>query len=142
VFEGASNLSLDAKGRLSMPTRYRDALKSTPGSLRITRHPDSCLLIFPLPAWERFRDSFGEMAIEDQWLKRFFLGHATEVDMDGTGRILVSPELRAATRIERETKLLGMGDYFELWDRPTHDAQEAQALSQRMTSEAMKKLKF
>ena len=48
-----------------MPTRYRDALKSTPGSLRITRHPDNCLLIFPLPAWERFRGSFGETALED-----------------------------------------------------------------------------
>lgn len=142
MFEGASNLSLDAKGRLSMPTRYRDALKSMPGGLRITRHPHNCLMIFPLPAWERFRAEFSVMAIEDQWLKRFFLGHAMEVEMDGTGRILISPELRAATRIERDTKLLGMGDYFELWDRPTHDAQEAQAMAAGMASEALKKLKF
>ena len=51
-----------------------------------------------------------------------------DVDMDSTGRILVSPELREAAGIARDTLLLGMGNHFELWDKATYDAQEAQAM--------------
>jgi MraZ protein len=56
-----------------------------------------------------------------QWWKRIFLGNAMDVEMDSTGRILVSPELRAAAGITRDTMLLGMGNHFELWDKPTYD---------------------
>jgi MraZ protein len=60
-----------------------------------------------------------------QWWKRIFLGNAMDVDMDGTGRVLVSPELRQAAGITKDTMLLGMGNHFELWDKATYDAQEA-----------------
>ena len=63
-----------------------------------------------------------------QWWKRIFLGNAMDVEMDATGRVLVSPELRAAAGISKEAVLLGMGSYFELWDKATYDAQEAQAM--------------
>jgi MraZ protein len=57
VFQGASSLSLDAKGRLSVPTRHRDVLGATANNqLTITRHPHGCLMIFPRPEWEKFRD--------------------------------------------------------------------------------------
>ena len=81
------------------------------------------------------------MPLKDQWLKRLFLGNAMDVDMDGTGRILISPELRSATGISRETLLLGMGSHFELWDRGTYEAREAEAL-QAGLADAFQELSF
>jgi MraZ protein len=63
-----------------------------------------------------------------QWWKRIFLGNAMEVEMDATGRVLISPELRVAVGITKDTMLLGMGNHFELWDKATYEAQEAQAM--------------
>jgi len=125
VFQGASSLSLDAKGRLSVPTRHRDALG---GQLTITRHPHGCLMVFPRPAWEQFRLRIVELPMAAQWWKRILLGNAMDVEIDGTGRVLVSPELRAAAKLDKETVLLGMGNHFELWDKATYEAQEAQAM--------------
>ncbi|MDR3371479.1 division/cell wall cluster transcriptional repressor MraZ [Rhodoferax sp.] len=129
MFQGASSLSLDAKGRLSVPTRHRDVLSATAsGQLTITKHPHGCLMIFARPEWEKFRERINSLPMSAQWWKRIFLGNAMDVDMDATGRVLVSPELRAAAGITKESVLLGMGSYFELWDKATYDAQEAQAM--------------
>lgn len=142
MFQGASSLSLDAKGRLSVPTRHRDVLLATTGGqLTITRHPHGCLMIFPRPAWEQFREKIAALPMNAQWYKRLFLGNAMDVDMDGTGRVLVSPELRAAAAIQRETLLLGMGSHFELWDKATHDAKEAEALA-AMDPQSLQDLAF
>jgi len=70
--------------------------------------------------------------MDAQWWKRVFLGHASDVEMDATGRVLVSPELRAAAGISRDVMLLGMGDHFELWDKASYDAQEAEAMKREM----------
>lgn len=133
VFQGASSLSLDAKGRLSVPTRHRDVLSASASSqLTITKHPDGCLLVFPRPEWERFRDRISDLPMSAVWWKRMFLGNAMDVDMDGTGRVLVSPELRQGANITRDVLLLGMGRHFELWDKPTYDAKEVAALQGEM----------
>jgi MraZ protein len=133
VFQGASSLSLDAKGRLSVPTRHRDVLSATAaGQLTITKHPHGCLMVFARPEWEKFRDRIASLPMSAQWWKRIFLGNAMDVDMDSTGRVLVSPELRAGAGITKESVLLGMGSYFELWDKATYDAQEAQAMQGAM----------
>jgi len=129
VFQGASSLSLDAKGRLSVPTRHRDILSATAGgSLTITKHPDGCLMIFPRPEWEKFRERIAALPMSAQWWKRIFLGNAMDVEIDSTGRVLVSPELRQAAGITKDTLLLGMGSYFELWDKAGYDSQETRAL--------------
>ncbi len=133
VFQGASSLSLDAKGRLSVPTRHRDVLSATAASqLTITKHPHGCLMVFPRPEWEKFRDRIAALPMSAQWWKRIFLGNAMDVDMDATGRVLISPELRSAAGIGKDTMLLGMGNHFELWDKATYDAQEAQAMQGEM----------
>ncbi len=133
VFQGASSLSLDVKGRLSVPTRHRDVLSATAaGQLTITRHPHGCLMLFPRTEWEKFRERVAALPMTAHWWKRIFLGNAMDVEMDSTGRILISPELRAATHIGKETILLGMGSHFELWDKSTYDAQEAQAMQGEM----------
>jgi len=129
VFQGASSLSLDAKGRLSVPTRHRDVLSATAaGQLTITRHPHGCLMLFPRSEWEKFRERVAALPMTAHWWKRIFLGNAMDVDMDSTGRVLISPELREATHITKETILLGMGSHFELWDKFTYEAQEALAM--------------
>ncbi len=118
-------MSLDAKGRLSVPTRHRDALGE---QLTITRHPHGCLMVFPRPEWEKFRERVSALPMQAQWWKRIFLGNAMDVDTDGTGRVLVSPELRQATGITRETMLLGMGNHLELWDKAIYEDLESKAI--------------
>jgi MraZ protein len=132
VFQGASSLSLDAKGRLSMPTRHRDALSAQSGLLTITKHPHGCLMVFPRDEWDKFRARIASLPMDAQWWRRIFLGNAMEVDMDATGRILVSPELRAAAGISREAVLLGMGSYLELWDAQAYAAKEAEEMQKPM----------
>jgi MraZ protein len=119
VFQGASSLSLDGKGRLSVPTRHREVLQAT---------AHGCLMVFPRPEWEKFRERIAALPMSAQWWKRIFMGNAMDVEMDSTGRVLISPELRAAAGIQKDTMLLGMGNHFELWDRASYEAQEAQAL--------------
>ncbi|WP_204734735.1 division/cell wall cluster transcriptional repressor MraZ [Hydrogenophaga laconesensis] len=129
MFQGASSLSLDVKGRLSMPTRHRDVLGA---ALTITKHPHGCLMVFPRSAWEQFRDRIASLPMQAQWWKRIFLGNAMDVEMDASGRVLVSPELRAAAGISKDVVLLGMGSYFELWDAQVYAAQEAEAMKGEM----------
>ncbi len=142
VFQGASSLSLDAKGRLSVPTRHRDVLSASAASqLTITKHPDGCLLVFPRPEWEKFRDRIADLPMSAAWWKRMFLGNAMDVEMDGTGRVLVSPELRQGAGITRDVLLLGMGRHFELWDKSTYEAKEAAAVQGEMP-DVVKDLSF
>ena len=133
MFQGASAISLDAKGRLSVPTRYRELLSATAsGQFTITKHPHGCLMMFPRPEWERFRSRIAELPMSAQWWKRIFLGNAMDCEMDASGRVLVAPELRAAAGISKAAVLLGMGHHFELWDAETYAAQEAEAMKGEM----------
>lgn len=125
MFFGASSLSLDAKGRLSVPTRHHDALMSrAQGQLTITKHPDGCLMIIPRPEWENFSTKISALPMSSLWVKRIFLSNAMSVELDSTGRVLIAPELREASGISKETTLRGMGAYFELWDKATYEANE------------------
>ena len=129
MFQGASFVALDTKGRLSVPTRHRDVLSATSASqLTMTKHPHGCIMIFPRSEWEKFRGRIASLPMQAQWWKRIFLGNAMDVDMDATGRVLVSPELRSAAGISKDTVLLGMGNYFELWDAQTYAVQEAEQM--------------
>jgi MraZ protein len=136
MFQGASSLNLDGKGRLSVPTRHRDVLGAVAaGQLIITKHPDGCLWIFPRPEGEKFLERVSQMPMSAQGWKRIFLGHAMDVEMDGAGRVLISPELRQAVGLTRDAVLLGMGAYFELWDKTTYEAKEAAAIQAGMPDE-------
>jgi MraZ protein len=142
VFQGASALNLDAKGRMSVPARHRDALLvQGEGRITLTKHPDGCLLLFPRPEWENFRSRVAQLPMDAHWWRRIFLGNAAEIDLDGAGRILVSPELRSAAGIEKEVMLLGMGSHLELWDAATYAAKEQAAIAQGMP-EALKQFNF
>ncbi|MBF6616972.1 division/cell wall cluster transcriptional repressor MraZ [Pollutimonas thiosulfatoxidans] len=133
MFQGCSALTLDAKGRISIPTRHRDALLSqVEGRLTLTRHPDGCLLVYPRAVWEKKREQIANFPMSARPLQRLLLGNALDVDMDGSGRILVSPELRSAASLTREVMLLGMGSHFELWDSAEWARREAEDLAKGM----------
>ena len=142
VFQGASALNLDAKGRMSVPAKHRDALLlQGDGRVTLTKHPDGCLLVFPRPEWEAFRSRVAQLPMDAHWWRRIFLGNAAEIEFDGSGRILISPELRVAANIEREIILLGMGSHLELWDAQTYSTKEQAAIAQGMP-EALKQFTF
>ena len=109
-----------------MPARYRDDLQAEcAGRLTVTKHPHGCLMIFPRPAWEKFREQLTQLPFSQVGVKRVFLGHADDVEMDGTSRVLIHPELRAFAGLEKDVTLLGMGSHFELWAAPAYAAYEA-----------------
>ena len=142
MFQGASALNLDAKGRMSVPSRHRDALQlQGEGRVTLTKHPDGCLLLFPRPEWEAFRSRVAQLPMDAHWWRRIFLGNASDIEIDGSGRLLISPELRASAGIEREIILLGMGSHLEVWDAPTYAAKEQAAIAQGMP-EALKQFTF
>jgi MraZ protein len=133
IFQGASALSLDAKGRLAVPARHRDALQALcGGQLTLTKHPEGCLMVFPRPAWETFRDKVAALPMSAAGWKRIFLGNAMDVEVDSAARVLVSPELRAAAGLSKDVMLLGMGSHFELWDAQRYAAHEAEVMAQPM----------
>jgi MraZ protein len=131
VFQGASALALDAKGRLAVPARHRDVLGAlAQGRLTLTKHPVGCLLVFPRPAWESFRDKVAALPLRAEGWKRIFLGNAMDVEIDASSRVLVSPELRQAAGLVKDVMLLGMGSHFELWDVQRYQAHEAEVMQQ------------
>ena len=125
-----------------MPARYRDDLQTLcAGRLTVTKHPHGCLMIFPRPHWESFRDQLAQLPFSQVGVKRVFLGHADDVEMDATSRVLIHPELRTWATLEREVKLLGMGSHFELWAAPAYAAYEARVM-QAEASVALDSLNF
>ncbi len=133
MFQGASAINLDAKGRMSIPAKHRDALVvQCGGELTLTKHPHGCLLMFPRPVWETHRAQIAAWPMSARAWQRIFLGNACDVDVDSAGRILIAPELRDAVGMQRDVMLLGMGTHFEIWDAAKLAESEAQAVAQGM----------
>jgi MraZ protein len=130
VFQGASAINLDAKGRMSIPAKHRDALaQQCEGKLTLTKHPHGCLLFFPRPVWEQHREQIASWPMSARAWQRIFLGNACDVEIDSAGRVLISPELRAAVGLDKEVMMLGMGSHFEIWDAAKLAESEAEAVA-------------
>jgi len=115
MFTGASNLSLDAKGRLTIPTRYRAALGS---NVVLTGDPSGCLLLFTPQDWKPFEDYVRSLSVDDKStkpLKRVWLGCKLDCEIDGAGRLLLTPELRDHAKLDRKVQMIRQDDRFELW---------------------------
>lgn len=126
VFQGTSALTLDAKGRVAVPTRHRDALMSAVnGQLTLTKHPVGCLLVLPRPTWIELRERLMSLPMEADGWRRIFIGSAVDVDIDAGSRIHISPELRADAALIRDVLLIGMGQRLELWDTARYAAHES-----------------
>lgn len=123
VFRGVNILSLDAKGRMAMPSKYRERLQTMANAQVVVTldMSDPCLLIYPLTEWEDIErklvrlPSLNKQAVR---LKRLLLGHASECELDSHGRILLPPTLRELVKLDKHVVLLGQGNKFEVWDEP------------------------
>lgn len=120
MFRGATLVNLDSKGRLSVPTRYRDQLlESATGQMVCTidiHHP--CLLLYPLPEWEIIEQKLSRLSSMnpvERRVQRLLLGHASECQMDSAGRLLIAPILRQHAGLTKEVMLVGQFNKFELW---------------------------
>jgi MraZ protein len=126
MFRGASKVTLDAKGRLAIPSRYRERLISrAEGRLVATVDRDRCLLIYPLPDWEEIErrlDRMPNLKYQVRELQRLILGNATDLEMDGHGRVLISRELRDFAGLDKQAMFVGQGKKFELWDEERWNA--------------------
>jgi MraZ protein len=120
MFRGISQLNLDMKGRIAIPARYRDALlECCRGQMVLTVDRDGCLLLYPFPEWERIEQTLmsrPNLHPRVRQLQRLLVGHATECDLDGQGRLLLPPPLREYARLDKRVMLVGQGNKFELWD--------------------------
>jgi MraZ protein len=121
MFRGVVRLNLDAKGRMAMPARYREGLQAAcNGELILTINvQDRCLWLYPLPAWEEIEAKLTALSSFDPQtvrLKRLLMGHATECELDGQGRISVPSMLREYAALDKRVVLMGQGNKFEVWD--------------------------
>ena len=134
MFQGETAITIDDKGRLAIPTSYRDLVASECGNrLVITYNPfeSGSLYLYPQPVWERVRDQVNALPrtlARNRTLQLKLVGAATFVEPDGSGRIGIPASHRNAVGIEKKAVLLGMGDKFELWSEQAHHAQIRQTL--------------
>ena len=133
MFRGASKITLDSKGRLAIPSRYRERIATrSSGQLVATVDRDYCLLVYPLPDWEEIERKLVRLpALNKQARKllRLMVGYATELEMDAHGRILLPRELREFAHLERQAILIGQGNKFELWDEERWNARRDEWLN-------------
>ena len=120
MFRGASQITLDDKGRMAIPKRYRERLDDHADGNLVATVDRECLLIYPLPDWEEFELKL--MAVPNfnpaaRRLQRIMMGYSKDLHMDKNGRVLLPKELRDVASLEKHAVLLGQGNKFELWDK-------------------------
>lgn len=121
MFRGINGINIDAKGRIVMPTRYRDRLQEeSSGRVVMTIDTDErCLLLYPLHAWEVIENKLAQLPSfnpQARRIQRLLIGHATETELDNNGRVLLPPLLREYAGLQKQAMLVGQGKKFELWD--------------------------
>ena len=127
MFRGDNAISLDAKGRVAMPSRYRDELVSRcAGQLIVTIDAiDPCLCVYPLSEWELIEAKLRELASfreENRRLQRLLIGNAVDLELDASGRFLVPPRLREYAKLDKRAMLVGQLNKFQLWDEDAWNA--------------------
>ena len=128
MFRGFSAVSLDSKGRLAIPSRFRERLKGVAaGCLVQTLNPlDRSLWLYPLPEWELIEAKLAGLSDFDKQSRRakqMMRGYATDCQLDTHGRILVPAELRDYARLDKQAVVLGQGNKFEVWNKASWEEQ-------------------
>ena len=127
MFIGRYQHTIDPKGRVSIPARYRNALAQYEGNLIVVPQ-DQCLNVYPFAAWERVVGALNEQSQFDERLRRvgrLWISRAREVELDGAGRILLPPDSRQQAGLAKDVTLVGLGrDFFEIWDRKRFEEYE------------------
>ena len=134
VFRGVQHINLDAKGRLSVPARQRESLLDiSAGSVVVTIDTQSsCLVLYPLREWERIERDIQDLPTLNPAVRRFqrlVLGYASDLDLDGNGRVLLPGALREYAHLEKRVVLVGQGNKLELWSESLWEAECEAALA-------------
>lgn len=121
MFRGINGINIDAKGRMAMPTRYRERLQLDSQNIVIITidTEERCLLIYPKPEWEEIEAKIAALPSFQpaaRRIQRLLIGHATDVELDAQGRLLLPPLLRDYAGLDKRLVLVGQGKKFELWD--------------------------
>jgi MraZ protein len=148
MFQGETAITIDDKGRLAIPTSYRDLVaRECANRLVITYNPFEAgsLWLFPHAEWEKVRDQVNDLpkvkaAHRDMQMK--LVGAAAVVEPDGAARILLPASQRAAAGIEKKAVLLGMGNKFELWSEQAHLAKIRQTIGEDEITNEMAELRL
>lgn len=135
MFRGEFSLSMDSKGRLAVPTRYRERLAETCGGKLVATISlmDRCLSVYPFPDWQRIEDEIKALPALDPQVRaisHLLIGHATECDLDGHGRILLPQSLRDFAALDRRVHMVGQVRKFELWNEDAWSARREDLLGQ------------
>ncbi|MGB2064622.1 division/cell wall cluster transcriptional repressor MraZ [Marinomonas gallaica] len=135
MFRGIHQVSVDAKGRMSLPARLRDEfLQYDESGLIVTIDPMSrCLLLYPLQEWEQIQEKLDRLPTfnpQARRLQRLLVGHATDLELDSAGRVLLPSPLREFAKIERKSTLLGQGKKLEIWGLEEWETQREEYLSE------------
>lgn len=133
VFRGVQHINMDAKGRLAMPARQREPLLSQcDGHIVITIDTQSkCLVVYPLPEWERIEKDIQGLPALNPAVKRFqrlVLGYATDIELDSNGRLLLPQSQREYAQLDKKLVLVGQGNKLEIWSETLWLAEQEQAL--------------
>ncbi len=126
---------MDSKGRLAVPTRYRERLAETCGGKLVATISlmDRCLSVYPFPDWQRIEDEIKALPALDPQVRaisHLLIGHATECDLDGHGRILLPQSLRDFAALDRRVHMVGQVRKFELWNEDAWSARREDLLGQ------------
>jgi MraZ protein len=128
MFRGRYQHTIDPKGRLSVPSKYRDVLAQYDGGALVVVPNDEALEVHPLAEWERIEARINEQSMFDlsvRQLGRLYISRAKDVEIDTAGRILLPPDSRAQAGLVRDVTLIGLGrKYFEVWDRTRFEEYE------------------
>lgn len=135
MFRGIHQVSVDAKGRLALPARLREEFEQYDDSgVVVTIDPMSrCLLLYPVQEWEQIQEKLDRLPTfqpQARRLQRLLVGHATDLELDSAGRLLLPAPLREFAKIERKSTLLGQGKKIEIWGLEEWEAQRDEYLSQ------------
>lgn len=125
MFLGRHAHTVDAKGRLAIPARFREELAA---GVVLTRGIDRCLALYPMTAWEPLADKVNNLPITDpdaRTFRRMVFAEAVDLELDAQGRILLPPELRQYAEIDRDAYVVGVNTSIEIWSPARWDAQSA-----------------
>ena len=142
MFRGNYQLTMDVKGRLAVPKKYRDSLEAESGLKMVitTGEYEDCLMVYPLPQWQRIEERLrqhpdlkpeadDEARAKAEWTCRLVIGNAADCDIDSHGRLLIPPPLRAHAGLEKQVRVVGQTEKFELWDESKWNERSAEAFA-------------
>ena len=148
MFQGETSITLDDKGRVSIPTALREVIASACGNRLVSTYnpfESGCRWLFPVTDWEALRDQVNQLSslvAVHRNLQLKLVGAATPIDVDGNGRVLLPASQRAAASIEKRAVLLGMGRKFELWSEEAHQAKVRETIREDQVTADMRGLRL